>query len=89
VLEQNLILDLGGYLYANPLDDELVAGECKWPTGSDVLGTLANRAELVCGGASRTLLFLFSKTGFTDECKADALRLGNVRLVTVDEMFEL
>jgi AAA+ ATPase superfamily predicted ATPase len=74
------------------LDGELVAGECKWearPTGSDVLGTLANRAELVCGGVSRTLLFLFSKSGFTDECKAAALRRGNVRLVTVDEMFGL
>jgi hypothetical protein len=77
---------------ATGLDGELVAGECKWearPTGSDVLGTLANRAELVCGGASRTLLFLFSKSGFTGECKADALRRGNVRLVTVDEMFGL
>lgn len=57
--------------------------------GSDVLGTLASRAELVCDGASHTLLFLFSKAGFTDECKADALRRGNVRLVTADEMFEL
>jgi hypothetical protein len=45
--------------------------------------------ELVSDGASRTLLFLFSKPGFTDECKADVLRRGNVRLVTVDEMFEL
>lgn len=74
------------------LDGELVAGECKWearPTGSDVLGTLASRAELVCDGASRTLLFLFSKAGFTDECKADALRRGSVRLVTAGEMFEL
>jgi hypothetical protein len=54
-----------------------------------VLGTLANRAELDGDGASRALLFLFSKAGFTDECKADALRRGNVRLVTADEMFEL
>jgi hypothetical protein len=77
---------------ATRLNGELVAGECKWearPTGSDVLGTLADRAELVCDGASRTLLFLFSKAGFTDECKADAHRRGNVRLVTVDEMFGL
>ena len=74
------------------LDGELVAGECKWearPTGSDVLGTFTDRVELVSDGASRTVLFLFSKLGFTDECKADALRRGNVRLVTVDEMFEL
>ena len=72
------------------LDGELVAGECKWeakPTGSDVLGTLASRAELVRKTASRTILYLFSKSGFTDECKADALRRGNVHLVTVDEMF--
>ena len=72
------------------LDGELVAGECKWeakPAGSDVLGTLASRAELVRKDASRTILYLFSKSGFTDECKADALRRGNVRLVTVDEMF--
>ncbi|MCH3947257.1 MAG: hypothetical protein LKE43_00220 [Olsenella sp.] len=91
---------MSGHLYTRPadvdaaaigLDGELVAGECEWEarlTGSDVLGTLADRAELVRGGASRTLLFLFSKTGFTDECKVDAFSRGNVRLVTVDEMFE-
>jgi hypothetical protein len=74
------------------LDGELVAGECKWesrPTGSDVLGTLANRAELVNESATSTILFLFSKSGFTEECRADALRRGNVHLVTVEEMFEM
>lgn len=101
MFEQNRILGLSGHLYATPLNvdvvatglnGELVAGECKWdarPAGSDALGILADRAELVSDGASRTVLFLFSKLGFTDECKADALRRGNVRLVTVDEMFGL
>lgn len=101
MFEQNRILGLSGHLHAKPLDvdvvaigldGELVAGECKWearPTGSDVLGTFTDRAELVSDGASRTVLFLFSKLGFTDECKADAFRRGNVRLVTVDEMFGL
>lgn len=73
------------------LDDEVIAGECKWetrPVTSDVLGTLAGRAELVRRQASRVLLFLFSKSGFTDECREDARRRGNVRLVTADEMFE-
>lgn len=73
------------------LDGEVIAGECKWetrPVTSDVLGTLAGRAELVRRQASRVLLFLFSKSGFTDECREDARRRGNVRLVTADEMLE-
>ncbi len=72
------------------LDNELIAGECKWetkPASSDVLGLLASRAELVRKDAASTTLFLFSKSGFTEECRSDAARRGNVQLVTAEEMF--
>jgi AAA+ ATPase superfamily predicted ATPase len=72
------------------LDGELVVGECKWetaPVGSDVIGVLAGRAKLVDSDATDVRMMLFSKSGFTGECEAEARRRGNVRLVSVGEMF--
>ncbi len=72
------------------LDGELLVGECKWetaPVGSDVIGVLAGRAGLVDANATDVRLALFSKSGFTDECEAEAHRRGNVQLVNVEEMF--
>lgn len=71
-------------------DGELILGECKWnsaPIDASVLGTLRRRAVLLDGGEDAELV-LFSKSGFEDECRARASRTGNVRLVTLGEMFE-
>lgn len=71
-------------------DGELLVGECKWearPVGSDVIGRLAHRAELVCPGAKDVHLYLFSKSDFTAECVDDASRRANVTLVTLSDMF--
>lgn len=75
---------------ARGLDGELLVGECKWesaPVGSDVTGLLAGRAGLIDEDAKDVRLMVFSKSGFTSECEADARRRGNVQLVEVSEMF--
>lgn len=72
-------------------DRELVCGECKWtsePVGADVLETLWRRAHSVLDDPSSVQLLVFSKAGFTDSARREAERLGNVRLVRVDEMLE-
>lgn len=71
-------------------DGELILGECKWnntPVDVSVLGTLRRRAALLDGGEDAELM-IFSKSGFEDECRERAERAGNVRLVTLGEMFE-
>lgn len=71
------------------VDGELILGECKWnnaPVDASVLGTLRRRAGLFDGGEDAALM-VFSKSGFEDECRERAERMGNVRLVTLDEMF--
>lgn len=75
---------------ARGLDGELLVGECKWeaaPVGSDVIGVLARRASLVDADATDVRLVVFSKSGFTNECKAEAHRRDNVRLVSAEEIF--
>lgn len=75
---------------AKGLDGELLVGECKWetaPVGSDVIGVLAGRAELVDADATDVRMLVFSKSGFTSECETEARRRGNVRLVGVEEIF--
>ncbi len=69
-------------------DGTLICGECKWqskPVGDDVLRTLQHRASLIQHGQPLQLL-LFSKAGFTEECRAEAQKAG-CRLVTLEDMW--
>lgn len=71
-------------------DDDLVCGECKWtsrPTGADVLETLERRARSVMSNPTSLQLIVFSKAGFEDSARREARRAGNVRLVTLEELF--
>lgn len=74
------------------INKELILGECKWqnsPVGTDVLQLLEHRSSFLADRETKTLyLYLFSKSGFTDECQSRAEQLGNVRLITLEEMFE-
>lgn len=68
-------------------DDSAVFGECKWTNAKidvDILRTLSHRAALF--HHSRKYLYLFSKNGYTDACKALAEEIGNIRLVTFEDM---
>ena len=70
-------------------DGELLCGECKWksePVDSNVIETLAQRARLVQDDPTSTLLFVFSKSGFTEAARRTAEAAGNVRLVGLDEL---
>lgn len=58
--------------------------DCKWsgePLEEDSLVRLRERSELFKGEGR---LFLFSKAGFTDACKATAEEYGNATLVTFE-----
>lgn len=69
------------------VDGELVLGECKWNDAlvdASVVGTLRRRAALFAGGENARL-YVFAKRGFEEECRK---RAEDVRLVTLDEMFE-
>lgn len=60
-------------------------GECKWTNEKvdlSVLETLEYRSRLF--NYPRTILYLFSKSGFTDGCCEKAAEMGNVKLVTLD-----
>lgn len=68
-------------------DGSMICGECKWQTKQtdvDVLRTLQHRASLI-GKADEQRLFLFSKSGFTDACQAEATACS-CRLVTLADM---
>ena len=68
-------------------DGSMICGECKWQakqTDTEVLRTLQHRASLI-GSADDQRLFLFSKSGFTDACHAEAASCG-CRLVTLADM---
>jgi len=68
-------------------DKEILVGECKWQkkyVGVDVLVLLLERASFF--SKTKQELFIFAKSGFTEECIAKADEYG-VRLVTFDEMF--
>ena len=60
--------------------------ECKWKnelTDKEVLEKLMHRSNLMkCNNK-----YLFSKSGFTDNCTALADSLGNVTLVKYEDMF--
>ena len=51
-----------------------------------VLDTLAGRSRLF--HYRRTQLYLFAKSGFTEGCAETAARMGNVTLVTYEEMLQ-
>lgn len=74
---------------ARSIDGELLLGECKWRNEAvdvDVLDKLAERAGLFT--ATEKQLYLFAKAGFTNACRTKAKRMGNVRLVGLEEMLE-
>lgn len=65
-------------------------GECKWrneKTDADVLETLHARSLLFPHYNAE--LFLFSKTGFTENCRKRAVALENVSLVTFSDMMDI
>ena len=65
----------------------MLCGECKWQaklTDIDVLRTLQHRASIIGNGCDQRL-FLFSKSGFTAECRQEAETAG-CRLVSLGDM---
>ena len=63
--------------------------ECKWTNenvDTGVLDTLVERSKLF--SFTNVYLYLFAKTGFTKGCIDKANELGNVELVTFDEMMK-
>ena len=67
--------------------DAAVFAECKWLSenvDSDVLETLVDRSGLF--HYTKMHYFLFSKTGFTKGCVEKAGKMGNVTLVTYDDI---
>ena len=65
-------------------------GECKWrqePVDAGVLETLVNRSRLF--HYSEVELYLFAKTGFTSSCVEQAEQLGNVHLVTYQDILNI
>ncbi|MBQ5333712.1 MAG: restriction endonuclease, partial [Oscillospiraceae bacterium] len=69
-------------------DVDMIFAECKWKnelTDKDVLEKLMFRSNLL--NCNNKYLYLFSKTGFTDQCTALADSLGNVTLVKYEDMF--
>lgn len=70
-------------------DKTALFGECKWTNryvDTGVLETLAERSMLF--NYTNVYLYLFAKTGFTNGCIDMARELGNVELVTFNEMME-
>ena len=58
-------------------DNNALFGECVWsdePTGADVLISLEDRSRLF--RYPKRYLYLFSRSGFTDECADEARRIG-------------
>ena len=67
--------------------DSAIFGECKWTNekvGIDVLETLIERSHLF--NYRNSYYYLFAKTDFTDGLKTKAKELGNVTLVTFEEI---
>jgi len=63
--------------------------ECKWTNenvDTGVLDTLVERSKLF--SFTNVYLYLFTKTGFTKGCIDKAKELGNVELITFDEMMK-
>ena len=69
--------------------DTALFGECKWTNEKvdrRVLETLVRRSRLF--HYTRTMLYLFAKSGFTKECTELAAELGNVSLITYGDILE-
>lgn len=67
--------------------DTALFGECKWTNEKvdlPVLETLIERSRLFY--YSRVYLYLLAKTGFTKGCIDRANELGNVALITYDDI---
>ena len=67
--------------------DFALFGECKWTNEKvdlNVLETLVRRSELL--HYNKKYFYLFAKTGFTGGCTDRAEEMGNVTLVTYEEM---
>lgn len=67
--------------------DFALFGECKWTNEKvdlNVLETLVRRSELL--HYNKKYFYLFAKTGFTGRCTYRAEEMGNVTLVTYEEM---
>ncbi|MBR6458996.1 MAG: ATP-binding protein [Actinomycetaceae bacterium] len=63
-------------------------GECKWrnePVGADVVERLDSRAWLV-GADQQIPRYVFSREGFDSSCRSAAKDMGNVRLISFEEM---
>lgn len=69
-------------------DTDMIFAECKWKnelTDARVLERLMARSNLI--NCNNKYLYLFSKSGFTDDCIKLADSLGNARLVKFEDMF--
>jgi hypothetical protein len=69
----------------------ILLGECKWslsPVGADVLGNLEKKitANTELSSYKKHLLYLFSRSGFTEALRKEAQRKGVV-LVELKDMF--
>jgi AAA+ ATPase superfamily predicted ATPase len=66
--------------------------ECKWSSakvGEDILNSLRNKSEIPCfSKLTRRHLVLFSKRGFTAGCIRLAAEMGNVILLTLDDILD-
>ncbi len=63
--------------------------ECKWTNEkvvSGVLETLIKRSKLFY--FTNTNFYIFSMTGFTKGCLDKATEIGNVNLITFDQMMK-
>ena len=70
-------------------DENAIFGECKWSNekiNEDVLEKLMVKSELLSQFTEK-YFFLFSKSGFTDALVYRASQLGNVRLISLNDMF--
>ena len=68
-------------------EEDTLFCECKWTqeaVDSGILTTLVTRSELIRSG--RRHYMLFSRSGFTDGCRAKAEEMGNVRLMDFTAM---
>ena len=64
-------------------------GECKWTNekiDSSVLDTLIKRGNLF--SYSKVHYYLFSKSGFTNDCIDKANELGNVSLISYNDILK-
>lgn len=69
--------------------DTALFGECKWTNqkiDTGILETLLKRSQLF--HYNKVQLYLFAKTGFTEGCKELAEKMGNVSLVTYDDIIK-